>query len=229
MNIHNMRSALKEYEQVGIRSQVEGAPPERLVQMLLEGALDRISTARGAMENGEIALKGERISKAISMIEGLRASLDHDRGADLAGNLDALYDYMARRLAEANLRNEVAILDEVATLLREIKQAWDRVVEAPGATSVEALMDAVAAMDSAAAADAWDEALELEQHCRALLEALVAGPADLLHAEAIENVAVVYRRVMELAEGCRNAVADELRLLREGRRGVRAYDAEQGS
>jgi len=123
-----MRSALKEYEQVGARSQLEGAPPERLVQMMLEGALDRVSLARGDMENGQVAAKGERIGKAISLVEGLRASLDHERGGELAGNLDALYEYISRRLLEANLRNEVAILDEVSLLLREIKQAWDRIV-----------------------------------------------------------------------------------------------------
>lgn len=128
MNLHSMRSAMKEYEQVGARSQVEGAPPERLVQLMLEGALDRVSLARGDMENGEVAAKGERIGKAISLVEGLRASLDHERGGELAGNLDALYEYIARRLMEANLRNDVAILDEVSRLLREIKQAWDRIV-----------------------------------------------------------------------------------------------------
>lgn len=128
MSIHSMRSALKEYEQVGARSQVEGAPPERLVQMMLEGVLDRVSLARGDMENGEVAAKGERIGKAISLVEGLRASLDHERGGELAGNLDALYEYISRRLTEANLRNDVAILDEVSRLLREIKQAWDRIV-----------------------------------------------------------------------------------------------------
>ena len=123
-----MRSALKEYEQVGVRSQVEGAPPERLVQMMLEGVLDRVSLARGDMENGETAAKGERIGKAVSLVEGLRASLDHERGGELAGNLDALYEYISRRLTEANLRNDVTILDEVSRLLREIKQAWDRIV-----------------------------------------------------------------------------------------------------
>ncbi|NHA13374.1 flagellar export chaperone FliS [Thioalkalivibrio sp. XN279] len=128
MNANNFRSAMKEYEQVGARAQVEGAAPERLVQLMLEGALDRISTARGAMENGQVALKGERIGKAIGIVEGLRAVLDHDRGGDLAGNLDALYDYMSRRLAEANMRNDPRILDEVSGLLREIKAAWDRIV-----------------------------------------------------------------------------------------------------
>jgi len=133
MNLHSMRSAMREYEQVGARSQIEGASPERLIQLMLEGALDRVALARGAMENGETAAKGERIGKAISLVEGLRASLDHERGGELAGNLDALYEYASRRLLEANLRNDVAILDEVSNLLREIKQAWDRLVGTPEA------------------------------------------------------------------------------------------------
>ncbi len=131
MNLHSMRSAMREYEQVGARSQIEGASPERLIQLMLEGALDRVALARGAMENGETAAKGERIGKAIGLVEGLRASLDHERGGELAGNLDALYEYASRRLLEANLRNDVAILDEVSSLLREIKQAWDRLVGTP--------------------------------------------------------------------------------------------------
>ena len=128
MNTYNMSGAMKEYEQVGARSAVEGASPERLIQLMLDGVLSRVSAARGAMENGEVAAKCELVGKAIRLIEGLRASLDHERGGDLAGNLDALYEYMSRRLLEANLRSDPLILDEVNQLLREIKQAWDRIV-----------------------------------------------------------------------------------------------------
>ena len=128
MNMQHYRGAMKEYEQVGARSQIEGAPPERLVQLMLDGALDRISVARGAMVNGQVAVKCERITKAIGLVDGLRASLDHERGGELAGNLEALYEYVGRRLTEANLRNDTAILDEASTLLGEIKQAWDRIV-----------------------------------------------------------------------------------------------------
>ena len=135
MNSHNIRSAMREYEQVGVRAQIEGAAPEQLIQIMLGSALDRISLARGAMENGQVAIKGERIGKAISLVEGLRASLDHQRGGEVARNLDDLYEYIGRRLLEANLRNDTAILDEAATLLGEIKQAWDRIVAGPGAAS----------------------------------------------------------------------------------------------
>lgn len=96
--------------------------------------------------------------------------------------------------------------------------------------SVMALLEAAYALDAAAAADAWDEALETEALCRELLEALLAGPQDLSQAEAIETVAIIYRRVMGMAEQCRTAVAEELRQVQQGRRAMRAYDdAERGA
>jgi len=97
------------------------------------------------------------------------------------------------------------------------------------ATAVEALLDAAYALDAAAAADAWDEALEMETLCRELLTALLAGPQDLEQAEAIETVAMIYRRVMTLAVRCRDTVAGELNQVRQGRRATRAYDAERGA
>jgi len=95
--------------------------------------------------------------------------------------------------------------------------------------TLAALLETAHALDAAAAADAWDEAMELEALCRALLEELVTGPQDLAQAEAIETVAVIYRRVMSLAENCRAAVAEELSLVRQGRRASNAYNAERGA
>lgn len=68
---------------------------------------------------------------AISIIGGLRDSLDHEADRDLTLNLDRLYEYMSMRLMEANVNNDVEILDEVYTLLNEIKTAWDAIGEPP--------------------------------------------------------------------------------------------------
>ncbi|MCC7256909.1 MAG: flagellar export chaperone FliS [Gammaproteobacteria bacterium] len=96
----------------------------QLITRLMEGALDRITSARGHMARGEIAAKGEAIGRAIGLIDGLRTALDHERGGTIAANLDALYDYMMRRLVEANLRDDERRLTEVAGLLDEIRSAW---------------------------------------------------------------------------------------------------------
>lgn len=121
----NKDSMLKQYKQVGAHSGVASASPHRLIQMLLEGALEKINLAKGYMERGDVALKGSHISWAISIIDGLRMSLDKESGGEIAQNLDDLYDYMGRRLAEANMENSVGMLNEVAGLLIEIKSAWD--------------------------------------------------------------------------------------------------------
>lgn len=125
----NMNNAMNEYQHAGARAEVMDASPHRLIQMLMEGALERISIAKGAMQHHDIAAKGERIGSAITIIEGLRTSLDKEKGGDVAMNLDALYEYMSARLLEANVKDDVEMLDEVAELIKKIKAGWDGVPE----------------------------------------------------------------------------------------------------
>jgi len=126
----NVVSAMKQYQQVSVHSGIMDASPHRLVQMLMEGALEKIALAKGNMANNEIANKGENISKAIAIISGLQSSLDYDSGGEVAENLSNLYDYMSSRLVIANLRNDESILDEVASLMVEIKMGWDSIPDA---------------------------------------------------------------------------------------------------
>lgn len=120
-------SAVHHYNEVGVQSGVVYASPHRLIQMLMDGALDKIALAKGYMVRKETALKGSHISWAISIVDGLRQSLDMKAGGDIARNLDDLYDYMMRRLMQGNLTNDPRMLDEVAALLREVKSAWDAI------------------------------------------------------------------------------------------------------
>ena len=127
MNMVKPRGGIGEYNQVGVSSGVEQASPHRLIQMLMDGAIEKVAMAKGFMERDEVALKGSHISWAISIIEGLRASLDKNAGGEIADNLDDLYDYMIRRLARSNAENNVDLLDEVLSLLRSIKDSWDEI------------------------------------------------------------------------------------------------------
>ena len=124
----NPRNAMQQYAQAG--AQVADIEPYRTVQMLLQGAMDRIAIAKGHMQRNEIRQKGEFISKAISIIDGLQAGLDRESGGAIAGNLDGLYEYMQRQLLKANLDNDQIILDEIAGLLANIKEAWDAIPDA---------------------------------------------------------------------------------------------------
>lgn len=121
-------NALRQYAQTG--AQVADVEPYKTVQMLLQGAMDRIAIAKGHMQRKETRLKGEFISKAISIIDGLQAGLDRESGGAIAGNLDGLYEYMQRRLLKANLENSITILDEINGLLANIKEAWDAIPDA---------------------------------------------------------------------------------------------------
>ncbi|MFV0457122.1 MAG: flagellar export chaperone FliS [Pseudomonas sp.] len=118
-------SAMKQYQSVNTNAQLVDATPHRLIQMLMEGGLTRLAQAKGAMERNDVALKGTLIGKTIDIVGGLRQGLNLEAGGEVAANLDSLYIYMTTRLVEANRKNDPAILDEVAGLLREIKSGWD--------------------------------------------------------------------------------------------------------
>ncbi len=127
ISMYAAQSALAQYKRINTESALEGASPHRLIQMLLNGALDRLAQARGAMQREDVAQKGLLLGKAVSILGGLQASLDKSVDPEMTANLDSLYDYMQRRLLEANLRNDVTLVDEVTDLLQTIKAAWDEI------------------------------------------------------------------------------------------------------
>ncbi len=120
-------TAVQQYQQLDTQSNIADASPHRLIQLMMERALVKIGVARGHMTRKETAEKGASISDAISIIAGLQASLNHKADTKMAENFDALYAYMMRRLLEANLHDETAPLDEVMSLLSELKEAWDAI------------------------------------------------------------------------------------------------------
>lgn len=133
----NTATAIKAYAKVGVESGVAAADPHKLISMLYQGALLAIANAKNSILRKDIATKGISISKAITIIdEGLNASLDKSVGGELALSLSSLYQYMGVRLITANLKNDVAMLDEVARLLSDLKEAWDGI--RPGAPASEA-------------------------------------------------------------------------------------------
>ncbi|MCX8048123.1 MAG: flagellar export chaperone FliS [Methylohalobius sp.] len=121
---------LEQYRKIDLESQVEEADGHRLVQMLFDGAVERIQAARTALEAGNLARKGELIGKAVAILGGLRESLDFKAGGELAENLDLLYGYMQKKLLEAHAKNQAQGLEEVVALLRPLAEAWRGIPEA---------------------------------------------------------------------------------------------------
>ena len=128
MGAFTTAKSVSAYQQVGM-SDTAYSDPHRLISMLMEGALDRIARARGALLAEETANKGELISNAITIITGLKSCLNMDADETLSNNLADLYDYMCRRLLLANAQDDVEMLDEVSSLLSEIRFAWEAIPE----------------------------------------------------------------------------------------------------
>ncbi|KGT96006.1 flagellar protein FliS [Erwinia typographi] len=131
-------SGTKAYAKIGVESAVMSATPDQLVTLLFDGALSALVRSRLFLLDGNIAGKGESLSKAINIIEnGLKLGLEENRGDELADNLAGLYRYMVHRLLQANLHNDAEAILEVETLLRNIADAWKEV------SGTNALQDAV--------------------------------------------------------------------------------------
>lgn len=125
-------AALRHYRQSGVVSQLQDASPHRLIAMLYDGALERLGMASSGIVNGNMLDKLRGIDAAFAIFDHLRGVLDFKAGGDIAMRLDALYEYMMRRLLHAKLHNDAAAVKEVADLLRTIKAGWDAIAPSAG-------------------------------------------------------------------------------------------------
>jgi flagellar protein FliS len=128
-----MKRGVNAYANVGLETGIASASPHKLIVMLYDGVLAALAKAKANMTAGNVPVKGAAISHAITIIDnGLRVSLDLKAGGEIAENLDALYDYMSRRLFEANVKNDATIIDEVHRLLSDLRGAWVEIGEKVG-------------------------------------------------------------------------------------------------
>lgn len=132
----NSRNAAHTYANVGLETGVIAASSHQLIVMLYEGAELAVRMAIKHMNEGDLKKKSAAITKASTIIlDGLRVALDFQQGGDLAQQLDALYDYMSKRLMLAHLNNQSEPLEEVLGLLRELHGAWQQIGLTPQAAS----------------------------------------------------------------------------------------------
>ncbi len=130
MNFTPNHNPLNQYRTVDAYGAAASSDRMQLILRMMQGALDRLAAAGGHMARGEQGLKGEALGRAVRLIDGLRSCLDKERGGEIAANLAALYEYMTRRLTEANLRNDPRGLSEVADLMEQLRSGWEQMAAA---------------------------------------------------------------------------------------------------
>jgi flagellar protein FliS len=132
-----MRAYTRAVESYGTVQRVTGvasADNVQLIQMLFDGLLESLATARGHMMNGVIDEKSKSISRAARIVVGLQGALDFEHGGELARNLNDLYSYVTRRLFHANAHNDLEALGEVTSLIKDIAEAWQNLPTLLGTT-----------------------------------------------------------------------------------------------
>lgn len=122
-----MRNASMLYRQNSVAGSVEGADPHQLIGMLLDGAIDGIRKAKGELALGDVAAKGASVTRVIAIVGELRACLDHKVSPAFSQRLDSLYEYVSRRLLQAQLNNDPGVLDEAVNLLTPVRDGWQAI------------------------------------------------------------------------------------------------------
>lgn len=112
------------YRDAYLETEILCASPVRLVELLYRGAIEAVRGARAAVEGGQIAERNRQLTRAQAILCELALSLDHQRGGGLSRDLVELYDYMQRRLNDANARQSGEPIDEVRRLLETLLDGW---------------------------------------------------------------------------------------------------------
>lgn len=126
------------YKKGNLKQEISQADPHKLTLMLMQGALDRMAYAKGSMERNEYEAKAEHLSRATAILINLRDTIDLSLNAEVGDNLFGLYDYMVQRLTDANIQNNLKIMDEVINLMLPIKNAWASIPETAKQQAYEA-------------------------------------------------------------------------------------------
>jgi len=120
-----------------VESRVLSAEPIELVSLLYQTASGALGDARHHLEAGDVRERSKAISKASGALLELAAALDFERGGEIAQRLARLYDYMLRRLTEANFKQLDAPLVEVLGLLTTLAEGWAAIQQAPESAEQE--------------------------------------------------------------------------------------------
>ena len=117
---------LKAYKNNSLQADMSVADPHRIIQLMLQGLLERLAQTKGAIDRKDYEAKSLAVSKAMALINGLQDSLDLSYGK-IPEDLFALYEYMKNRLLDSSRDMDKDPIDEIMGLVNTIKSAWDQI------------------------------------------------------------------------------------------------------
>jgi len=133
---------IQAYRKDSIKSDLASADPHRVIQLLMQGALEKLALGKGCIERCDWEGKAAALTRASEIINALRDALDRDVNPELVDNLESLYEYMIVRITEASIAKDTAIIDQVMGLILQIKGAWDQISMADKQAAYEDQMEA---------------------------------------------------------------------------------------
>lgn len=116
---------IKAYTVRSLEADMATADPHRVIQLMMQGFLERTAQAKGAIERNDMEAKSIAVSKAQGLLHGLQDALDMSQGS-IAEDLHRLYSYMDERIWDASLERDPKPLEEVMDLMVTLKSAWDQ-------------------------------------------------------------------------------------------------------
>jgi len=117
-------NALHQYQSVNAQTSVVDVDRHQLIQLLFDGAVERINMAKSRIQAKDFEGKNKLINRTIEIIAGLRSFLDFEKGGEISQNLSDLYSYCEHRLLQANMKNDLEALDEVANHIKTVREGW---------------------------------------------------------------------------------------------------------
>lgn len=107
-----------------LENSVNTASPAKLVEMLYQNSIERLEKTKNLINNKNLSEANKQIIRVQDIITELNVSLDLKAGGEISQNLRSLYNYMNRRLIEANLKKDIEIIDEVKNMIKELLETW---------------------------------------------------------------------------------------------------------
>lgn len=121
------KKGIQAYRKDSLKSDLASADPHRIIQLLMQGVLERLALGKGYIERRDMEAKAVTLTRVVEIINALRDALDRDANPELVDNLDSLYSFMIEQVNEASAQQDSSKLEVVMRLMLEIKGAWDQI------------------------------------------------------------------------------------------------------